>query len=721
MSSSSEPNLTQTSPHPLVTVCIPTYNGEQFLGEALESVAEQTYPNLEILLADDGSEDATLEILEDFRDNSPHPCRIYRHSHRGMVQNWNFCIHEARGVYLKFLFQDDRLDPDCIRQLVNLAETDADLGFVFCVRRLERCPQAQDIPILQILWRHCQEIHRGWSHLQSRQAGVSLLADCQLWEFPLNKIGEPTAVLLRKSALEAVGGFDEDLCQLVDVELWWRLLARFSVGFVDQPLAVFRLHPGQQTVTNAREGAFDERRLCLKVAQNPIFSESMRRQGMLFWRQGEDWCCRDWSLGVPAVPTWFWPDWLQHLFSHLPQWQRRGEAMCYVQGLSALSEYLLTQLGNSPQDWLEALTTYSLQVSLWPAYYIDVSLDELLHQRRQLLQIFLERQGYDLNWQFSGQTSGKTGVYCPSWPLEGMGELPSREITMYSPQPQPPSWVGGDWIQLPGDLRGQVQQLREANLAELLLWGDSLREISAIAFLELHQLARVQRRVLPFPVAECPSEENFWPGASNHSIYHSTVAQLRQGRDENYLDVKQRLDLSSTRVIFWSNVSPESLTVELRDCWARIIEAVADSCLLLLLANEDEQSCIGGSSRDRLRETWTQFNLSRQQLIVVDRPDWQQQPLWWDVGDIYLDSFPVNSPQTVQMALRKNQVPVLYFGKTRRSQTSVNTFSGTIPPESIAQQESDYINLAQKLGTDRHFRQEILRKLKLAQGMKNPS
>jgi glycosyltransferase involved in cell wall biosynthesis len=139
-----------------VTVCIPTYNGEKFLSEALASVSEQTYPNLEILLSDDGSNDATLEVLQGFIATSPHPCRIYHNPHRGMVNNWNFCIQQARGVYLKFLFQDDRLDPDCIRKLVNLAQTDADLGLVFCARRLELWDSSPEslpkTPILQILW-----------------------------------------------------------------------------------------------------------------------------------------------------------------------------------------------------------------------------------------------------------------------------------------------------------------------------------------------------------------------------------------------------------------------------------------------------------------------------------------------------------------------------------------------------------------------------------------
>ncbi|TVR08690.1 MAG: glycosyltransferase [Phormidium sp. GEM2.Bin31] len=717
VSSSSEPNLTQTSPHPLVTVCIPTYNGEQFLGEALESVAEQTYPNLEILLADDGSEDATLEILEDFRDNSPHPCRIYRHSHRGMVQNWNFCIHEARGVYLKFLFQDDRLDPDCIRQLVNVAETDAEMGLVFCPRRLDITDDAAGIGILEIVAQRCRHVHRGWRHLNSRQAGTTLLGDCQLWRFPLNKIGEPTAVLLRKSAVEAVGGFDPDLSQLVDVELWWRLLATASVGFVDEPLAVFRLHPGQQTVKNALAGKFDEGRFFLKIAQNPIFAQEIRQQATWHWLQQEDWRCQDWRSHLQEIPPSLWPDWLQQILSQTPQWRDRGEAKTYTQGLMAISDYLLARIQEQPQQWQHAAQVYSLQVSLLPTYYNDVSLDELLRQRRQILQFFLQSQGYPLHWQFPSPNSGKTGVYLETYP----GHLPETGKTIYSPQPPPKSWPGGNWIQLPTDLRGQIQRLREENLDELQFWGDSVSDIGAIAFLELHQLARSQRTFEDLPLWETGDKTGFLPTSLTPSIYHSTTAHLGQALEREIFDLKQRLDIASAPVIFVTVVSPDDLTVELRETWASIIQSCPQSLLLLLLSKNDEQSKLGISSRDRLRETWTQFNLSRQQLIVVDRPDWQQQPLWWDVGDIYLDSFPVNSPQTVQMALRKNQVPVLYFGKTRRSQTSVNTFSGTIPPESIAQQESDYINLAQKLGTDRHFRQEILRKLKLAQGMKNPS
>ncbi|MGM0456178.1 MAG: glycosyltransferase [Cyanobacteriota bacterium] len=722
MSSSVEPNsASETSPHPLVTVCIPTYNGEKFLSEALASVSEQTYPNLEILLSDDSSEDGTLDQLKAFAATSPHPCRIYHNPQRGMVNNWNFCIQQARGMYLKFLFQDDRLDPDCIRKLVNLAQTDADLGLVFCARRLELWDSSPEslpkTPILQILWTYCREIHRGWSQLQACQRGTTLLADSQLWRFPLNKIGEPTAVLLRKSAVEAVGGFDADLSQLVDVELWWRLLATASVGFVEEPLAVFRLHPGQQTVKNAAEGRFDEGRFLLKIAQNPIFAEEIRQQATWHWLQREDWRCRDWRSHLQEIPPSLWPHWLQQMLSQTPQWRDRGDAKTYTQGLMAISDYLLSRIQDQPQQWLEAAKVYSLQVSLSPTYYCDLPLDELLQQRRQILQFFLQSQGYQLDWQFSPQNSGKMGVYLDTYP----SHLPETGKTLYSPQPPPKFWTGGDWIQLPADLRGQIQRLREENLDELQFWGDSVGDIGAIAFLELHQLARSQRTFGDLPLWETSDETAFLHISLTPSIYPTTTAHLGQAPDREILDVKQRLDLASATVIFVSVVSPDDLTVELRETWASIIQSCPQSLFVLLLSQNDEQSRLGISSRDRLTETWAKFDLSRQQLIILNPVDWQQQPLWWDMGDIYLDTFPVNSPQLVEMALNKNQVPVLYSGKTRRSQMSVKRFSGTIPPDAIAHQDSDYIQLAQKLATDLEFRQEILRKLKLAQNPRQPS
>jgi glycosyltransferase involved in cell wall biosynthesis len=119
---------------PLVSICIPSYNGEEFLSDALQSALSQSYPNIEILVSDDGSSDQTLSIANAVRERSRFEFSILQHDRFGLVENWNFCIKNAKGKYIKFLFQDDVLQPNCISEMVALAEQDAEIGLVFSKR-----------------------------------------------------------------------------------------------------------------------------------------------------------------------------------------------------------------------------------------------------------------------------------------------------------------------------------------------------------------------------------------------------------------------------------------------------------------------------------------------------------------------------------------------------------------------------------------------------------
>ncbi|MGF1494602.1 MAG: glycosyltransferase [Microcoleaceae cyanobacterium] len=103
---------------PLVSIVIPTYNGEQFISETLQTALQQTYTNLEIIVSDDGSVDQTLDIVHSFQQQCNWPCSVLTHKNYGLVGNLNFCIQQARGKYIKFLFQDDLLEPDCIAEMV---------------------------------------------------------------------------------------------------------------------------------------------------------------------------------------------------------------------------------------------------------------------------------------------------------------------------------------------------------------------------------------------------------------------------------------------------------------------------------------------------------------------------------------------------------------------------------------------------------------------------
>ncbi len=253
---------------PLVSLCLPTYNGAAYLPEAIASALAQTYPAIEIVLSDDGSTDDTVAIARASATRSAVPFTILTHDRYGMAGNWNACIGAARGQYVKFLFQDDLLAPECVAQMVALAERDAAIGMVFCRREVA----FSDDTTLDDLY---LDITRHWSELREVQSGLELLADPQLLDPPLNKFGEPTAVLVRREAFDRVGLFDPDLVQVLDLDMWLRLAAHYKIGYVDAPLASFRVHQHQASHHNARSGAaaLDTWRLWLKLLGDAAYAD----------------------------------------------------------------------------------------------------------------------------------------------------------------------------------------------------------------------------------------------------------------------------------------------------------------------------------------------------------------------------------------------------------------------------------------------------------------
>ncbi len=240
--------------YPLVSVCIPTYNGEKYLAECLESVLSQTYPHLEIIISDDGSTDNTLAIVQTFKEKYTGNFVIVNQTHLGAIKNWNACLDQTRGKYIKFLFQDDLLEKNCIEELVHLAEQDEKIGLVFSRRQVFVSPEAKSNQYCQEISVYANDISKHWKNIQSIQDGKKLLAVPSLLNHPINKIGEPSTVLIRKSVFQTVGIFDSELNQLVDVEMWFRIMSQYKIGFVNKSLSQFRIHPDQLSIKNQRQG-----------------------------------------------------------------------------------------------------------------------------------------------------------------------------------------------------------------------------------------------------------------------------------------------------------------------------------------------------------------------------------------------------------------------------------------------------------------------------------
>ncbi len=239
---------------PLVSICIPTYNGEEYLREALDSAIQQTYQNIEIIISDDHSKDQTLEIVKQYKNKTTIPFFIYNHEPHGIGANWNHCVNKANGGYIKFLFQDDTLENTCIEELIKPFFENNKVGLSFCKRKfILHKPGASTSEWLS----EYKDIHSSWTSIHYIQNGKDLLKDKTFLSQPRNKVGEPTAVLLKKEVFNKVGFFRTDLKQSLDYEYWYRVFAKYHIGFINKELISFRIHKMQASSVNSKNTIAD--------------------------------------------------------------------------------------------------------------------------------------------------------------------------------------------------------------------------------------------------------------------------------------------------------------------------------------------------------------------------------------------------------------------------------------------------------------------------------
>lgn len=211
-----------------VSVCIPTYNGATFVAEALTSVLAQSFTDFELVVVDDGSSDGTLEILHSFTDPRLH---VHQNEHRlGIPGNWNRCVALAQGEFLTIFHQDDVMLPDNLAHKVQLLAHASDIGFVHSAIDLVRDGTAPTTP-------------RTWVESAPEDFVVTGLRYFHKLLFDENCICAPT-VVTRRTALLALGGFNEALGYACDYEMWMKLCVEHRVGFVAQPLVRYRWHEG---------------------------------------------------------------------------------------------------------------------------------------------------------------------------------------------------------------------------------------------------------------------------------------------------------------------------------------------------------------------------------------------------------------------------------------------------------------------------------------------
>ncbi len=219
---------------PKVSVCIPTYCGAATIGSAIRSVLAQSFTDFELIVIDDGSTDDTRAIVKNFDD----PRVIYRRNecNMGPQGNWNRCLEVAQGQYFKLLPHDDLLHKGCLERQVAVLDSDFNerIALVFAARDVLG-------PDGRVLTR------RGYpgGH-EGRISGNLVVRACV--RRGTNLVGEPGAVLFRKSLADRIGAFDATNPYVIDLDYWFRLLAHGDAYSCADSLASFRVSPQSWSV-----------------------------------------------------------------------------------------------------------------------------------------------------------------------------------------------------------------------------------------------------------------------------------------------------------------------------------------------------------------------------------------------------------------------------------------------------------------------------------------
>lgn len=220
---------------PLVSIVTPVYNGEPYLRECLESVMAQTYTNWELVILNNCSTDRSLEIAQQYakQDN-----RVRLHNNReflGMTRNHNTALglasHESK--YCKVLHADDRLFPNCLTQMVRIAEAHPSIGLVgaYCL---------YDTQV------ECDGLPYPSEFVPGKQLCRLILAE------GLGVLLSPSCLLIRSDLVRSAGGaFYNESHIYADWEAALEVLQRADFGFVHQVLTYVRSHDQSATAQYA--------------------------------------------------------------------------------------------------------------------------------------------------------------------------------------------------------------------------------------------------------------------------------------------------------------------------------------------------------------------------------------------------------------------------------------------------------------------------------------
>ena len=223
---------------PRVSIVIPTYNMANYLPVALDSTLDQSCPDIEVIVVDDGSTDDTAEVI---RPHLPH-IRYFRQEQRGVAAARNRALELTEGEYVRFLDADDALCRDSLSPQVDLLDRYPQVALVHGQAHvIDSDGKVQDL-------RRSPLPSGAATVTPSAQAFRRLLRGCDICA---------STVMVRKTALQRVGPFQQECVPGEDWDVWLRTAAYYDLAYIPRPLAYYRVHQNSATAGYALSSFID--------------------------------------------------------------------------------------------------------------------------------------------------------------------------------------------------------------------------------------------------------------------------------------------------------------------------------------------------------------------------------------------------------------------------------------------------------------------------------
>ena len=212
-----------------ISIVIPVYNTENYIGNCIKSALNQSYEDIEILVVNDGSTDSTGSILEKYKDR----IKIFNKKNEGTASALNTGIKNMAGEWFKWLSADDLLKPDAIEKLVSEIKKLGDdaQNCIFYSNHDLIDENGHQIAVYE---------EPNYNSFEPFERNVILLD---------HYYGNGTTSMMHKSIFDECGMFDETLEYKDDYEFWLRccILFHYKLHLIDENLAQYRIHASQLT------------------------------------------------------------------------------------------------------------------------------------------------------------------------------------------------------------------------------------------------------------------------------------------------------------------------------------------------------------------------------------------------------------------------------------------------------------------------------------------